>query len=232
MIPRMSDHHRAKSTPPAAPSRPSGPGRPKDLGKRAAILDAAKRLFTVQGFGGVSMDQIAADAGVSKLTVYSHFGDKDALFAAAVRAHCEQQLPDSLFEAADAAPLREGLLQIARAFFAMISGPEALAGHRVMCTPQVVDSPMPQLFWEAGPQRLQDSLALVLQHHVDAGELAIPDVRRASAEFLCLAKGELHARMVFGCCAGGDAPPSHEVEAQLESAVDLFLHGYRAGARR
>jgi len=37
---------------------------------------------------------------------------------------------------------------------------------------------------------------------------------------------------VFGCCAGGDVPPSHEVEAQLESAVDLFLHGYRAGARR
>ena len=224
----MSDHHRAKSTPPAAPSRPSGPGRPKDLGKRAAILDAAKRLFTVQGFGGVSMDQIAADAGVSKLTVYSHFGDKDALFAAAVRAHCEQQLPDSLFEAADAAPLREGLLQIARAFFAMISGPEALAGHRVMCTPQVVDSPMPQLFWEAGPQRLQDSLALVLQHHVDAGELAIPDVRRASAEFLCLAKGELHAQLVFGCC--GEVR-SHDVEAQLEAAVDMFLRAYGTAPR-
>jgi AcrR family transcriptional regulator len=60
------------------------------------------------------MDQIAAEAGVSKLTVYSHFGDKDALFAAAVQAHCEQQLPESLFAAADAAPLREGLLQVAR----------------------------------------------------------------------------------------------------------------------
>jgi len=228
----MSDPHRAKSTPPGAPLRQSGPGRPKDLGKRAAILDAAKRLFTTQGFAGVSMDQIAADAGVSKLTVYSHFGDKEALFAAAVRAHCDQQLPDSLFEAADAAPLQEGLLQIARAFFTMISAPEALAGHRVMCTPQVVESPMPRLFWEAGPQRLQDSLALVLQHHVDAGELAIPDVRRAATEFLCLAKGELHARMIFGCCDGGDVPSSHEVEAQLESAVALFLHGYRAGARR
>ena len=76
----MSEHRRAKPTPPETP-RPAGPGRPKDLGKRAAILDAAKRLFLVQGFTGVSMDQIAAEAGVSKLTVYSHFGDKESLFA-------------------------------------------------------------------------------------------------------------------------------------------------------
>ena len=58
----------------------AGPGRPKDLGKRAAILDAAKRLFIQSGFDGTSMDQIATEAGVSKLTVYSHFGDKESLF--------------------------------------------------------------------------------------------------------------------------------------------------------
>ena len=222
----MSEHRRAKPTPPETP-RPAGPGRPKDLGKRAAILDAAKRLFLVQGFTGVSMDQIAAEAGVSKLTVYSHFGDKDALFAEAVRAHCVQQLPDSLFEAADAAPLREGLLQIARAFFAMLGGPEALAGHRIMCTPQVVDSAVPQLFWDAGPQRILDALAQVLRHHVEAGELEIANIEVAASQFLTLAKGELHARMVFGCCEGGQSEPlQHEVEAQLEAAVDLFLRGY------
>lgn len=222
----MSEHRRAKPTPPETP-RPAGPGRPKDLGKRAAILDAAKRLFLVQGFTGVSMDQIAAEAGVSKLTVYSHFGDKDALFAEAVRAHCVQQLPDSLFEAADAAPLREGLLQIARAFFAMLGGPEALAGHRIMCTPQVVDSAVPQLFWDAGPQRILDALAQVLRHHVEAGELEIANIEVAASQFLTLAKGELHARMVFGCCDGGQSTPlQHQVEAQLEAAVDLFLRGY------
>jgi len=222
----MSEPRRAKPASPETP-RPAGPGRPKDLGKRAAILDAAKRLFVVQGYTGVSMDQIAAEAGVSKLTVYSHFGDKESLFADAVRAHCVQLLPDALFEAADAAPLREGLLQIARAFFAMLSGPEALAGHRIMCTPQVVDSPVPQLFWDAGPQRVVDSLAVVLRHHVDAGELDIPDIDVAASQFLTLAKGELHARMVFGCCEGGQSEPlQHAVEAQLEAAVDLFLRGY------
>ena len=224
----MSERQRAKPSSPESP-RPAGPGRPKDLGKRAAILEAAKRLFLVQGFTGVSMDQIAAEAGVSKLTVYSHFGDKDALFAEAVRAHCVQQLPDSLFEAADAAPLREGLLQIARAFFAMLSGPEALAGHRIMCTPQVVESGMPQQAWEVGPQRAIDMVADVLRHHVDAGELDIDDLPRAASQFLCLVKGDLHQRVVFGCAP---SPPAHEAEAQLEGAVAMFLRAYGAARTR
>ena len=97
------------SPPATAPAKPAGPGRPKDPGKRAAILDAAKRMFVSHGFERVSMDQIAAEAGVSKLTVYSHFGDKDRLFAEAVRAHCEQGMPTSLFVGEPGAPLRERL---------------------------------------------------------------------------------------------------------------------------
>ncbi|KAG1258263.1 hypothetical protein G6F65_015638 [Rhizopus arrhizus] len=58
---------RKPSAKPAA--KAAGPGRPKDLGKRAAILEAAKALFIEQGYTGVSMDAIAAQAGVSKLTV-------------------------------------------------------------------------------------------------------------------------------------------------------------------
>ena len=63
----------------------------------AAILEAAKQLFAREGFAGVSMDKIAAEAGVSKLTVYSHFGDKEALFAAAIRAKCEEMMPCLLY---------------------------------------------------------------------------------------------------------------------------------------
>src|SRR3546814_6941872 len=105
------------STPPSrkpaatAPARPASPGRPKDLAKGAAILDAAKRMFTEHGFDRTSMDQIASEAGVSKLTVYSHFGDKEALFAAAVKSHCETRLPDALFEPSPDTPLRERLLR-------------------------------------------------------------------------------------------------------------------------
>ena len=210
--------------------RNAGPGRPKDLGKRAAILEAAKAMFIQQGFEGASMDQIAAAAGVSKLTVYSHFGDKDALFVAAVKAHCEQQLPSLLFEGDPGSPLRERLLTLARAFFAMVACPEAVAGHRMLCTPQLAGSPLPQMFWEAGPGRIHAEFAALLQRRIDAGELDIGDVERAASQFFTLLKGEPHAMLVFGCCELDESG----VEQHLEASVDLFLRAYapRPGVTR
>ena len=202
--------------------RPAAPGRPKDAEKGAAILDAAKRLFVAHGFDGVSMDQIAAEAGVSKLTVYSHFGDKEALFGAAAQAYCDQQLPPSLFEARPEVPLRARLLEIARAFFAMVCSPEAVAGHRILCTPRLAESPVSRLFWEAGPQRVQDAFSTLLRHRVAVGQLAIDDIPRASSQFFALLKGEPHAQLVFGC----GVPARDEAEAHLAAAVDMFLRAY------
>lgn len=206
----------------------AGPGRPKDLGKRAAILEAAKQMFTQHGFDGVSMDQIAAAAGVSKLTVYSHYGDKEALFVAVVKSHCEQQLPSSLFEPMPQVPLRERLLTIAQAFYAMISSPAAVAGHRMLCTPQLANSPLPQLFWEAGPKRVQSDFAALLQRRIAAGELEIPDVARAASQFFILLKGEPHARLVFGC---GDPDAVVDIDAHLAATVDVFARAYAPAAR-
>ncbi|WP_042073147.1 TetR/AcrR family transcriptional regulator, partial [Acinetobacter gerneri] len=58
-------------------------GRPKDLEKRKDILEAAKSLFLKYGYHGSSMNQIAKEAGVTKLTVYNHFQDKENLFSCA-----------------------------------------------------------------------------------------------------------------------------------------------------
>jgi len=209
------------STSPKPPPRPA-PGRPKDLEKGSAILDAARRLFTAHGYDGASMDQIAAEAGVSKLTVYSHFGDKETLFAEVVKSFCEQQLPASLFESMPELPLRERLMGVARAFFAMISSPEAVAGHRILCSPRMADSQLPQRFWQAGPQRVQDAFAGMLERRVARGELQIADIPRAASQFFTLLKGEPHARMMFGCCD----LHRRDIERHLEATVDLFLRAY------
>ena len=220
MVSPRSSASRSKS--PAKPAA-SGPGRPKDLGKRAAILEAAKQLFAREGFNGVSMDQIAAEAGVSKLTVYSHFGDKDALFAAAVQAKCEEMLPDALFEIELTGSVRDQLRAIGEAFFALITSDEAISTQRMMMVPGNIDDKLKQTFWEAGPQRTHDAFAAMLQALVAKGELDVPDVATASVQFFTLIKGEMHARMTCGLCS---RPGPLDARRHIDATVDMFLRAY------
>ena len=220
MVSPRSSASRSKS--PAKPAA-SGPGRPKDLGKRAAILEAAKQLFAREGFNGVSMDQIAAEAGVSKLTVYSHFGDKDALFAAAVQAKCEEMLPDALFEIELTGSVRDQLRAIGEAFFALITSEEAISTQRMMMVPGNIDDKLKQTFWEAGPQRTHDAFAAMLQALVAKGELDVPDVATASVQFFTLITGEMHARMTCGLCS---RPGPLDARRHIDATVDMFLRAY------
>lgn len=206
--------------------RAASPGRPKDPGKRIAILDAAKRMFVAHGFDRVSMDQIAAEAGVSKLTVYSHFGDKESLFSAAISAKCEEQLATGLFAIDPAIPLRERLLGIGRAFVALISSEEALAVHRIV-TAQRPPNMLGRLYWEAGPRRVQMAFESLLADEVAAGTLDIPDVRRASSQFFCLLKGEMHMLLLCDCAA---AVGDQDREAHVRASVEMFLRAYAARA--
>ena len=82
--------------------------------KRAAILDAAVAEFRQSGYETTSMDRIAAQAGVSKRTVYNHFPSKEALFAQIL-----EQLWERSVEGLDLAyrgdlPLRAQLLELVK----------------------------------------------------------------------------------------------------------------------
>ncbi len=219
----MVSHPSPASHPKPTAAKLSGPGRPKDLGKRAAILEAAKRLFPMEGFAGVSMDQIAAEAGVSKLTVYSHFGDKEALFFAAVEAKCDEMLPHDLFSQELRGPLRAQLEAIAAAYVGLVCSAEAISTHRMMITPGGADDSLRKLFWEAGPQRTHDVFGSFLALRVEAGELEIPDVQCATEQFFSLLRGEIHSRMLCGLCAN----PAHTaVSNHIQASVDMFLRAY------
>jgi AcrR family transcriptional regulator len=52
--------------------------------RRGEILDAATRVFGAKGFDGTRVDDIAAEAGLAKATVYAYFNSKDEIYEAAV----------------------------------------------------------------------------------------------------------------------------------------------------
>ena len=106
----------------------------------------------------------------------------------------------------------------------MISAPEAIAGHRILCSPQLANTPLPQMFWEAGPRRVQAEFAALLDARVAAGQRHISNTALASSQFFTLLKGEPHARLVFNCGCIGDM---HPTEADhVTACVDFFLRAY------
>ncbi len=208
-------------------AQPTAPGRPKDLAKRAAILQAAKTLFLKLGYDGTSMDAIAAEAGVSKLTVYSHFNDKESLFSAAIEGHCANRLPPLCFDLALEAPIEQALYTVACRFQDMLNDAEAIDLHRLMVGMAAQNPALTLLFFNAGPQRAINEMARLLQQAHDQRKLDIPDVTMAAEYFLSSFSGCTHFRRILGIDTQSDAAAS---AAYAREIVQRFLRSYRVGA--
>lgn len=200
-----------------------GPGRPKDPAKREAILAAAQVLFLSNGYEGSSMDAIAAEAGVSKLTLYSHFGDKEALFCEAVKTTCETRLPRRLFQLDEGASVEQVLLEIAQAFHALVNSPESIGLHRVMVTMATQNPALVRLFFDAGPQQLLLDLEQLFEQANARQLLRIPEPIRAAEHFCTLIKGAQHFRLLIGY---SDVPNDNAAEAHVQDVVALFMRAY------
>jgi AcrR family transcriptional regulator len=72
----------------------SGPNRKRMTGieRREQLLGIGRRLFAERGFEGTSIEEIAAQAGVSKPVVYEHFGGKEGLYAVVIDREVERLL--------------------------------------------------------------------------------------------------------------------------------------------
>jgi AcrR family transcriptional regulator len=90
---------------------------------RQAVLAAAARLFAEHGVASVSMDQVAAAAGVGKGTLFRRFGDKSGL-AAALLDDAERELQEAILHGppplGPGAPARDRLAAFADAYLSYL----------------------------------------------------------------------------------------------------------------
>jgi AcrR family transcriptional regulator len=91
-----------------------GPKLLKRPARRQALITAATRAFARTGFSATSLDDVAVEAGVSRVLIYRHFDSKAELYQAALDQVAEQLVaatgaPDALGSAS-----LDGLVQVAR----------------------------------------------------------------------------------------------------------------------
>ena len=105
---------------------PSIPRRQQNrLNRERAILDAALKIFAAQGYSGASMDAVAAEAGVTKPTLYSYFPSKESLFQAMMLGKRDVML--DVFEHPSAQGMVADLLIFAWAYADTVMRPEMLS---------------------------------------------------------------------------------------------------------
>jgi TetR/AcrR family transcriptional regulator, mexJK operon transcriptional repressor len=198
-------------------------GRPLDEAKRAAIIAAASDRFMHVGFAATSIEQVAADAGVSKVTIYNHFGDKRALFTAAIERECEKMRGYFSLDEMPSGTIEERLTTIAEAMFAFLSRPEMIQFERRIAAETEHEPAVGLAFLETGPWRMKAGFSAWLAHASAQGELDIPDPDLAAEQFVSMAKGMGDLERRFG-----SVPTEEENKVRIHGAVSVFLAAYRA----
>ncbi len=200
---------------------PARKGRPTDVAKYEAIVAAAGQQFFDRGFAAASIEQIAADAGVSKVTVYNHFGDKRALFVAAVESECERLRGHFDIGDLPRGSLRTRLHAIGEAMVAFLSRPEMVQFDRRIAAETEHEPEVGAAFLAAGPHRMRQAFAGLLKAMADAGELRIQDPVLAAEQFasMCKGMGDLERRFAF--------PADPELDRRrIDGAVEVFCLAY------
>ncbi len=199
-------------------------GRVEPGGKAETILAAAERAFLASGFGAVTMDAIAREAGASKATVYAHFTGKEELFGAIVARVSERRFGGFSVEALDPIDIEASLIAIAHRFLDLVLSPEGISLNRIIVGEVTRFPVLGEVFWAAGPERQRAQIEAFLRRAAEAGSLAIPDPRLAAEQFAALARGEIHLRSLLRREDPGDPAA---LDAAAASAVATFLRAFQ-----
>ncbi|TGS09874.1 TetR/AcrR family transcriptional regulator [Mesorhizobium sp. M2E.F.Ca.ET.209.01.1.1] len=194
--------------------------------KRVSVVDAAASVFCREGYAGANIDLIAAEAGVSRQTVYNHHGDKENLFVAVVRDLTER-CNAGIFATIASFPDQPTDLEADLIAFAVRMNRNCICnrdGRFLRKLIQAEGERYPELFaeWrEQGPGRTWSALAARFARLAFAGHLSIGDPDVAARQFLALVNAELQITFMLG-----GTPTEEEVLRSATNGVRTFLSAF------
>jgi TetR/AcrR family transcriptional repressor of mexJK operon len=202
---------------------------PRITRSRALIMAAASRVFLERGYPGTSVDDIAAEAGVSKRTVYNVFDDKEQLFRAiigdaiATAERFSSELVATTSESADAATV---LTALARELAASVFSGRVVPLRRLLIGEAGRFPEFAIEYYDRAPGRVMTSLAEALRVFDERGQLRVDDPESAAEHFAFLAIGASLDRALFD--ARTDAAGAAAAVERAERGVAVFLRAYAA----
>lgn len=203
-------------------------GRPRDPAKHDAILLAAREAFFSRGFNAATIEDIAQRAGVSKVTIYKQFGDKESLFEATVKAEMQRMAANSMGEAETGEQLVDRLNAFGLTLLEFLFHPDHVALDRTLA-PELEQMPaLARRFFEAGPAQCRARLADILTDADRRGMIAVDEPVYAAETLMAMWKGFLDVELRFQMIAHQSA---EELQARVDRGTRLFLRLFSPDAR-
>jgi AcrR family transcriptional regulator len=195
-------------------------GRPKSPDLERRILQAAGSFISGRGLDGVSMDEIAWKAGISKTTLYVYFRSKQDLFEAVLHDLLAHLPPATgLVPGDSSAPIEEQLLVLAKRVNRLLSSAEFELGRRALASD--IPVPLRERIWKTAglPYLLAIEEYLLVQ--AGHGRLDLKGSRSAASWFLALVAGGEALRSQWFGASRGLLKDDH-----LRRAVQVFIRGH------
>jgi TetR/AcrR family transcriptional repressor of mexJK operon len=196
--------------------------------KRRDILRAAREVFLANGYAGASITEVAAQAGASKVTVYRHFRDKEALFVAVVESAIEEAedrtrtMVEALAESID---LAADLRAFARQHVEDVTQPHLVRMRRMLIAEAERFPALARAWHRRAPRKAHQTLGAVIGRLADRGKLTVDDAERAAEHLNYLI---LAAPLDEAMFTARTTPfPRARLHRWADDAVRVFLAAYR-----
>lgn len=199
-------------------------GRPVNEALGQTIVDVACDLFVDLGFQATTMDKVAQKAKISKLSIYRHFENKEALFSAAIAARCQVFAPQSLFEAVEGSA-EDQLLAVGTSLLRLLLSPDVRSVETMIMADKTNQADLSRLFYEAGPARFISQIENLLRQLHAKTALNVLDPVQSARLFAALFKGaDLLITVPFKPDIADD---EEEIVSYCRSAVGLFVKAHK-----
>lgn len=196
------------------------PGRPVDQEKRRRIVDIARTLWLDKG-EVVSLEAIAAKAGVSRQTIYNGWPNKSNLVLAVALDVCARET--NPIQAPAGLPLAEALEAVARSYLGAVLAPRNLRLLKLIFGLSDAQRAVILQFNSGGLLNSVEQLTPFFAAQIAERRLKRMDAAMACEHFLGLVTGELLFQSVT---VGAPIADEAQIARRIKTAVRLFLEGH------
>ena len=191
------------------------------LTRERQILDAALTVFAASGYSGTTMDAVAAEAGVTKPTLYSYFPSKESLFQAMMLGKRDLML--DVFEHTSDKGMVADLLAFAWAYADTVMRPDMLSLARLIIGEVGRFPEIGRAYQASGPDHLLRGIMRYLDVQREAGRLAFEDAELAAQDLWGLILSAPRTQALYM----PDSQPDRATLARyIANGLRVFLKAY------